>query len=48
MRLLQRENADHTAAGAVILEPYASRDLREDRVEDHGARGRVISILPLE
>src|SRR5881296_3143533 len=32
MRLLQRENADHTAAGAVILEPHASRDPREDRV----------------
>src|SRR6185295_16008803 len=32
MRLLQRKNADHTAAGAVILEPHASRDLREDRV----------------
>src|SRR5439155_20688541 len=32
MRLLQRENADHTAAGAVILEPHASRDPREARV----------------
>src|SRR6266851_2958808 len=29
---LKWENADHSAAGAVIFEPYTSCDLREDRV----------------
>src|SRR6185436_19209133 len=32
MRLLQGENADHTAARPVILEPDASRGLGENRV----------------
>ena len=32
MRLLQRKNADHAAAGAVILEAHTSRDLGENRV----------------